>query len=128
MARIGPYELADELGRGGMGVVYRARAEDGRELAIKLLLGGATADTVARFDRERRLLASLGEADGFVPILDAGTSPNGPWIAMPFVTGGTLKKRLKRGPMAIDEVIDLGLALAFALGKAHDKGIVHRDL
>ena len=125
--KIGPYEVLGELGRGGMGVVYRVRAREGREAALKLLLR-ADAGTFARFDRERRLLASLGEGEGFVGLLEAGTSPEGAWLVMPFVPGGTLAKRLEAGPLGVGETVALGLALARALGAAHGKGIVHRDV
>ncbi len=116
-----------ELGRGGMGVVYRVRAAGGGEAALKLLLGTDEA-TFARFERERRLLASLGEAEGFVGLVDAGTSREGAWLVMPFVAGGTLRSRLERGPLGVEETVSLGLQLATALGKAHERGIVHRDV
>ena len=125
--RIGGYEVLGEVGRGGMGVVYRVRTPDGREAALKLLLR-TDAATFARFERERRLLASLGEEQGFVEFLDAGSSPGGAWLLMPFITGGTLRQRLERGPLGVEETIALGIQLASALGRAHERGIVHRDV
>jgi WD40 repeat protein len=125
--RIGAYEVTAELGRGGMGVVHAARAPDGREVAVKVLLGTKPA-SLARFERERRLLASLGEAEGFVPLLDAGETPQGPYIVMPLLRGGTLRARLEKGPLGVDETVSLGIALAEALGRAHALGIVHRDV
>jgi tetratricopeptide (TPR) repeat protein len=113
------------IGRGGVGVVLRARAPDGADVALKLVLR-ASPDAMARFDRERRLLAALGE--GFVPLLDSGTSSAGPWIVMPLLTGGTLRDRLAKGPLAIEDSVALVLALARAMGHAHAAGIVHRDL
>ncbi len=125
--RIGAYEVTGELGRGGMGTVYRVRARDGREAALKLLRG---VDRVAfaRFDRERRLLASLGEEQGFVGLLDAGTAPEGAWLLMPLVSGGTLRARLEAGPLGVEETVALGIELARSLGAAHERGIVHRDV
>src|SRR5690606_21440990 len=81
------------------------------------------------FQREREALATLGEADGFVPILDAGHDPeHGAFFVMPLVPGGTLRDRLRHGPLALTEAVRVGLALAEALGRAHARGIVHRDL
>jgi formylglycine-generating enzyme required for sulfatase activity len=125
--RLGPYEVLGELARGGMGAVFRGRAPDGKLVAIKLVLK-ATRETLDRFDRERRLLNELGEAAGFVPILDAGSSQQGPYLVMPLITGGTLRAKLERGRLPVAETIALGKKLATAIGKAHDRGIVHRDL
>ncbi len=125
--KIGPYQITGELGRGGMGVVLRGRAPDGRDVAIKVL-STVSREMVTRFDRERRLLGSLREADGFVPLLDAGVAPRGPYIVMPLVTGGTLRDRLVRGALGEADAVAVGGALARALGKAHAAGIVHRDL
>ncbi len=124
---LGPYRDVVLVGRGGMGTVFRGRAPGGSDVAIKLL---SRLDPPARdrFERERRLLAALGEAEGFVPVLDAGDSQAGPYIVMPFVPGGTLRSRLVHGPLGADETLRLGQALASALGRAHERGIVHRDL
>ncbi len=126
--KLGRYEILEEVGRGGMGTVFRARSPEGGDLAIKLLSRPARADAAARFERERRLLASFGEAEGFVPLLDAGLAPAGPFLVMPFLPGGTLRARLSRGPLEIEETLELGKALAGALGRAHARGVVHRDL
>ncbi len=125
--RIGPYEVLGELGRGGMGVVYRVRAPGGGEAALKLL-GKTDAGAFARFEREGRLLASLGAEDGFVPLLDAGATAEGAWLVMPLVPGGTLRQRLEAGPLGVEEAVDVGMQLARALGAAHARGIVHRDV
>jgi serine/threonine protein kinase len=125
--RIGPYEVVSTLGQGGMGVVYGARSPDGRDVAIKILHKNE-GEVLARFERERRLLASLGEAEGFVPLLDTGATENGPYLVMPLVPGGTLREKLEAGPLGIDETVELGRRLAFALGEAHARGIVHRDM
>ncbi|MCO5167820.1 MAG: serine/threonine-protein kinase [Planctomycetes bacterium] len=127
-ARVGPYEVLGPLGRGGAGVVLRARSADGREVAVKLLRSMSPA-ALLRFARERSLQAQLGLAEGFVPLIDAGAGPSGPWLAMPIVPGGTLRDRLLRGgALPIGEAIDLVRRLAEALARAHARGIVHRDL
>ncbi len=97
VVRVGPYEVLNELGRGGMGVVYRVRTPDGHDAALKLLLE-VDRDRFARFERERRLLSALGEKAGFVGCLDAGTSSAGAWLLMPFMPGGTLRDKLEAGP------------------------------
>jgi formylglycine-generating enzyme required for sulfatase activity/serine/threonine protein kinase len=125
--RIGPYEVTGELGRGGAGAVYRVRTPDGRDAALKLL-HRFDAVAFAAFERERRLLGSLGEEEGFVGLLDAGVSAEGPYLVMPLVPGGTLRERLQKRPLAVEETLALGVALATALGKAHERGIVHRDV
>jgi tetratricopeptide (TPR) repeat protein/predicted Ser/Thr protein kinase len=122
--RIGGYELLGELGRGGMSVVYRARA-DGREVAVKVLTRGTDEPLM---EREVRLLSSLSEADGFVPILDTGSDARTRFIVMPLLAGGTLRDRLRNGPLAPREAAALVARLARAMGRAHERGIVHRDL
>src|SRR5689334_3900133 len=100
-----------------MGVVYKARSAEGREVAVKVLLAAADAEAVAFFEREKRLLWALGQNDGFVPVLDAGTQSDKPYLVMPLVSGGTLRARLKKGPgFTIDEAVALFARLARALG------------
>ncbi|MBX3468502.1 MAG: protein kinase [Planctomycetes bacterium] len=126
-ARVGPFEVLEEVARGGGGVVLRARGPDGREVALKVLrqAGDAAAE---RFARERALQSELGLAEGFVPLVAAGEGPPGPWLAMPFLPGGTLRDRLRRGALPLGEAVDVVRRLAEALGRAHARGIVHRDL
>ena len=110
-----------------MGIVFRARSPGGGEVALKLL-ARVDAGRTARFARERRLLGSLGETDGFVPLLDAGESGEGPFIVMPYLSGGTLREKLEGEPLGVERTVALGIELARALGAAHARGIVHRDL
>jgi tetratricopeptide (TPR) repeat protein len=125
--KLGEYELLAEIGRGGMGAVHRARAADGREVAVKVLFE-SDAEAAQAFDRERRLLASFAQADGFVPFLDSGSDGRRRWVVMPLVRGGTLRERLRWGRLPWEEAVALAVAVATALGRAHDRGIVHRDL
>jgi serine/threonine-protein kinase len=125
--KLGEYELLAEIGRGGMGAVYRARAADGREVALKVLFQD-DPEAAALFEREQRLLASLTLAEGFVPLLDSGREGEKRWVVMPLLRGGTLRDRLKRGPLEATEALALVRKLATALGRAHERGIVHRDM
>ena len=125
--KLGGYEILNELGRGGMGVVFRVRGPDGEDAALKLIVNAHPA-TFARFERERRLQGALGEEAGFVGLLASGRSTEGAWLVMPFMAGGTLRQKLEAGRLGLEETIALGLELATALGKAHALGIVHRDL
>jgi tetratricopeptide (TPR) repeat protein len=125
--KLGRYELLAEVGRGGTGIVYSARAEDGRLVALKLL-GETEGDRIAEFERERRLISSFAQADGFVPVLESGEVDGRRFIAMPLLTTGTLRQRLRLGPLAPGEAIALVRALARALARAHERGVVHRDL
>ncbi len=122
----GSYVIVAEIGSGGAGVVYRARDAEGRTVAIKMLMRAGPGECI-RFEREQRLLGALGEDEGFVPLLAAGEQPR-PHLVMPFLEGGTLRDRMRRGPMPIAEAVALGARLARALGRAHAKGIVHRDV
>ncbi len=125
--KVAGYEILNEVGRGGMGVVFRVRTPDGRDAALKILAHSDPA-IFARFERERRLLESLGEDEGFVALIDAGRTKEGAWLVMPYMAGGTLRARLQHGPLDVDDALALGIDLASALGHAHAKGIVHRDV
>ncbi|HZV01130.1 MAG TPA: serine/threonine-protein kinase [Planctomycetota bacterium] len=121
------YDLLEQLSQGESARVFRARAPNGVEVAVKVYTGTAK-DDFGRFKREQRLLASLGTAEGYVPLIDGGESPNGPYIVMPFLAGGSLREPLIEGPLDIPDAIALGIRLAQTLGIAHERGIVHRDM
>ncbi len=126
--RLGEYEVLGELGRGASARVFRARGPGGEVVAVKLLAGAAPHASFARFAREERLLASLGEPEGFVPLLATGISEQGPFFVMPLLEGGTLRARLANGTLGCEDTLQLGRRLATAVGWAHERGIVHRDL
>ena len=121
---VGPYEVVGTLGRGQRSVVLHARAPGGAEVALKVLLR-APPGGLAGLERDRRAIAGV---EGFVPVLAAGSSESGPYLAMPLVLGGTLRRRLEAGPLEVDETIALAARLARALGDAHARGVVHRGL
>ncbi|MCA8925838.1 MAG: serine/threonine protein kinase [Planctomycetes bacterium] len=129
MQTIGPYTIQDELGRGGMGVVYRALGSDGKAVALKLLLPerGLSPHARRRFEQELEALTRLRHP-GIVPFLASGQHEGAPWVALEFVEGETLTERLRRGPPTVQEVIRIGEQLAAALEHVHAAGLLHRDL
>src|SRR5580658_2724973 len=104
--RVGRYVLEGELGRGGMGVVYKARDPEGRAVALKAI-AGTKPDQVAGFEREKRLLRDFSEAEGFVPILDAGSEGGLHFLVMPLLEGGSRADRIARGPLAVAEALEI---------------------
>ena len=100
MTQIGSYQEVEEIGRGGMAVVYRAVAPaDGQIVAIKLMSGELTGDLSfrRRFQREAEVLQRLVHP-AIVPILDHGEHNGQPYLVMPYLSGGSLADRLKGGP------------------------------
>ena len=131
ITRFGKYEILAELGSGGMGVVYRARdVELGREVALKTLRlpGLADSERVERLRREARTAASLSHP-GIVPVHDVGAVDGVPYFAMAYVRGRTLDDLARAGGLGDFRArAALMLAVARAVGHAHERGIVHRDL
>jgi YVTN family beta-propeller protein len=130
-SQLGSYRIEGLLGRGGMGVVYRA--EDlrlGRKVALKLLASHVVEDARfrSRFLAESRLAASIDHA-GIVPIYEAGESDGQLYIAMRFVEGTDLGSLLRReGPMEPRRAVALVAQLGHALDAAHARGLAHRDV
>jgi serine/threonine-protein kinase len=128
--RIGPYRITGELGRGGMGVVYRAVHDDGRPAAIKVLSRELSMDMkfIVRFEREARA-ANVVRHPNVVSTLGSGLEGQLAWIAFELVDGGTLRDLLKqRGRLPWREVARLGAQIARGLGAIHAAGLVHRDV
>jgi hypothetical protein len=126
---VGAYEISGELGRGGMGVVYRARhVPTGVERALKVVAAGASATAVERFKREVEALARLGRA-GVVAIHETGISSGRAYYAMELMPGGSLRARLEaRGKLSWRDAALIGAELARTLERCHALGLVHRDL
>jgi serine/threonine protein kinase len=130
-ARVGPYEIVEKIGEGGMGTVFRARDPRlGRDVALKFLPRHLAADQVAteRFRVEARAAAALDHPN-VCTIHEIGETSDGrPYLALAFYRGETLKQRLERSPLPLAEAIAVATAVARALGAAHARGIVHRDV
>ena len=127
---LGHYRILEQVGAGGMGVVYRARDERlGRDVALKVLpdVFVRDADRMARFEREARVLASLNHPN-IAAIYGLEESGSVHAIAMEFVEGLTLAESLRSGPIPVDEALTIAKQIAEALEAAHEKGIIHRDL
>ena len=128
--RLGPYQVGEPIGRGGMGEVYRARdTRLDRTVAIKVLPShvAGDADHKQRFEREARTLANISHPH-ICPVFDVGQQDGVDYLVMEYLDGETLADRLMRGPLPLEQVLRWATEIADALDKAHRRGIVHRDL
>ncbi len=129
-ARLGPYEVIEQLGSGGMGTVYRAHdTRLGREVAVKVLREHLALDASAasRFEREARAIAALSHPN-ILAIHDFGTEGDVSYSVTELLEGETLRSRLDRESLTWRKAVEIAIAIGDGLGAAHDKGIVHRDL
>ncbi|MBA3271604.1 MAG: protein kinase, partial [Acidobacteria bacterium] len=127
---ISHYRIISQLGSGGMGVVYEA--EDtrlGRHVALKLLPPEArlVPEAVDRFLREARIISTLSHPH-ICTLHDVGEFEGQQFMVMELLEGEPLKARIARGPLALEDLLDLGAQIADALDAAHSAGVVHRDL
>lgn len=128
--KLGPYELSEALGVGGMGEVYRARdTRLGRDVAVKVLPQSfaCDADRLRRFEQEARTVATLNHPN-IVAIFDVGEYSGTGYLVSELLEGETLRDKLNAGPLTTRRSIAYGSQVAEGLAAAHEKGIIHRDL
>ncbi len=129
--QLGVFQLEELVGRGGLGVVYRARRVHGgfdQEVAVKLLLDPWGEGVIRRFERERAILASLNHP-GIATLMDGGTAPDGrPYLVMEFVDGIPITDYCEEAGLGISERLGLFVRVCDAVASAHAQLVVHRDL
>ncbi|MDQ2979027.1 MAG: ABC transporter substrate-binding protein, partial [Acidobacteriota bacterium] len=123
------YEIVGELGRGGMGVVYRARDPIlNREVAVKLMSStDLTTELEERFQREAQVVGQM-DHPAIVPIHDLGRHEGSLFFVMPVVGGTNLSRLLRDQTLCLGDVVDIGIQVADALDYSHSRGVVHRDI
>ena len=128
--RLGPYEIVEPLGSGGMGEVYRARdTRLDRDVAVKVLPECLACDDslLTRFDREAKLLATLTHPN-ILTVFDVGTDQGVSYVVMELLEGESLQQTIKTSPLEWQKALSIATSIAQGLCAAHSKGIVHRDL
>ncbi|MDL1951872.1 serine/threonine protein kinase [Acidobacteria bacterium ACD] len=128
--RLGRYEVAERIGAGGMGEVYRARdSRIGRDVAVKVLSPALAADRdrLERFALEARAAGALAHPN-VVPVYDAGTHDGAPYLVSELVEGETLRALMDGPAISARRAAQIGAQIARGLSAAHRRGIVHRDL
>jgi serine/threonine protein kinase len=124
------YRVLEELGRGGMGVVYKAKDERlERTVALKFLPEELTRDeeSMQRFLQEAKAIAALNHPQ-ICTIYEIDEADNQTFIAMEYIKGQSLKDKLKSGPLIIEDAKRIAIQVAEGLKEAHEKGIIHRDI
>ncbi|MFW5772272.1 MAG: serine/threonine-protein kinase, partial [Phototrophicaceae bacterium] len=130
LERIGPYEVVEQVGAGGMATVYKAyQRKLDRYVAIKLMHQNYAADAafLARFQREARIVARLDHR-AIVPVYDYDSHEGRPYLVMKFIEGRTLKEVMAERLLSLDEIRGMMGRVAAALTYAHEEGILHRDV
>lgn len=127
---VGPYRIINQIGKGGMAMVYKAyQPAMDRHVALKILPVhlAQTAEFTGRFHQEARIIANL-EHPHILPVFDYGESDGISYLVMRYLEAGTLKDKLEADPLPLAEIDRLFTQLAGALGYAHAQGVIHRDL
>ncbi len=127
---LGHYRIVEEIGAGGMGVVYRAKDEQlDRDVALKVLPSGTITDESARkqFRKEALALAKLNHPN-IATVFEFSTQNNVDFLAMELIPGQPLSEKLRRGPLPSQQIVRLATQLSEGLSAAHEQGVIHRDL
>jgi hypothetical protein len=128
--RLGPYELSELLGAGGMGEVYRARDPRlGRDVAVKVIPteGEPSGERLRRFEAEARAVAALSHPN-VLAVFDVGTDDGRPYVVFELLEGETLRSRMRGGAMPLRAAVQVAILVCRGLEAAHARGLVHRDL
>jgi hypothetical protein len=128
--RVGPYEITERIGAGGMGEVFRAHdARLDRDVAIKLLLEDASGDPgrMRRMEQEARAAGQLSHPN-IVGVFDVGTHEGRTYVVTELLEGESLRDVVRRGPVPWRKAVELAVPVAEGLAAAHERGIVHRDV
>jgi serine/threonine protein kinase len=126
----GKYHILEEIGHGGMGIVYKAEdTKLKRMVALKFLPQESSSHPEARerFVQEARAAAALSHPN-ICTIHEVDEKEGKPFIVMEYVEGEDLRQKVRRGPLPLEEALDIAIQAAEGLDKAHEKGIVHRDV
>jgi Tol biopolymer transport system component len=127
-SRIGPFEILERLGAGGMGEVFKARdTRLNRFVALKFLPEAADEPARERFQREAQAIAALNHPH-ICTLYEVGSDNGRPYLVLELLEGETLKARLRRGALDPDQLLDWSVQISDALDAAHRKGVLHRDL
>ena len=128
--KLGPYEIVERIGAGGMGEVWRGRdTRLERDVAIKILPDSLAGNEqlLARFEREAKTVSQLNHPN-ISTLHDVGHDGDTHFLVMELIDGESLAERLEKGPLPLNEVLMFGAQIAAALDRAHKQGVVHRDL
>src|SRR4051812_32700289 len=126
----GRFELRDELGRGGMGIVFKAFDHQlNEEVALKVLLPGLKTEA-GYLDRLKREIVTARRVThpNVIRINEFGLSDDDAYIAMEYLPGGTLAALLKQGPIRMSRALEIAIGITDGLAAAHEKNVIHRDL
>lgn len=130
LQRVGEYELLEAIGRGATGTVYRARSvSTGETVALKMLHGGASDESVERFAREVAIAEQIVHRH-VVSVLDTGLEDGVPYLVMELLRGQTLAEiiRARAAEVSVEQTLDLVAQVCLGLHSAHEQGLVHRDV